>query len=104
MKSEKEQFDVIYLLDSEIGINSNRKNSRPCIVIEVNGEDGGLIIPVTSQEKSHNPNVRQHRLAFGSLIDLSGKPIKVTKAQLDYSDLSDEQINNNDMEVLSKFL
>ena len=97
----KDQFDIIYLLDSEIGIDSGHQNERPCLVIKVDIDTGeGWVIPITSKHRPYDNYGSQYQLAFGSWIDLTTTPIKITKAQLDYSRLSEYYVDGEDIEEL----
>lgn len=95
----KDQYDVIYLLDEELGIESGHENERPCLVLNVYEDGTGIVIPITSQRPKNLDNFK-HQLAFGSWVDLSNRPIKITEAQLTYSRLSDYYIDDEDIEQI----
>ncbi|BDU67783.1 MAG: hypothetical protein TYPL_4360 [Candidatus Tyloplasma litorale] len=96
----KEQFDIIYLLDREIGIDSGHENERPCLIISLDDDGCGYVVPLTSKHKPNDLNRMQHRLACGSWIDLSDSPIFVNEARIKYSRLTDLSIDDEDIEVL----
>ncbi len=99
MDKVKDQFDVIYLLDRELGIDSGHENERPCLVISINDDGSGYVLPITSQR----PNRIDHskwQLAFGSWIDLSNRPIYVNESRMTYSRLSDYYVDSEDIEQL----
>lgn len=99
MDKIKDQFDVIYLLDKELGIDSGHTNERPCLVIAVYDDGSGAVVPITSQRPNRLDHSK-HQLAFGSWIDMSNEPIKITEAQMTYSRLSDYYVDSEDIEEL----
>lgn len=101
MEKIKEQFDIIFLLDSELGIDSDHENERPCLVISIDIDtEEGYVLPLTSKYRPDDINRMQYQLASGSWIDLSNAPIKITAAQLKYSRLSDKFVDGSDIEEL----
>lgn len=97
----KDLFDIIYLLDSEIGIDSGHENERPCLLIAIDiDKGGGWVIPLTSKFKPGDRNRMQYQLAFGSWIDLSNSPIWITESQMKYSRLSEYYVDGSDIEEL----
>ncbi len=99
MDKIKEQFDIIYLLDRELGIDSGHDNERPCLVINVYDDGSGVVVPITSQR----PNRVDHskwQLAFGSWIDFSNRPIQINEAQMTYARLSDYYVDGDDIDEL----
>lgn len=96
----KNQYDIIYLLDSEIGIDSGHSNERPCLVLSVNEDGSGYVIPITSRNRMEYSGSNQHQLAFGSWIDLDNRPIFVDEPKMTYARLSDYYVDQDDIEVI----
>ncbi len=103
VSEEKNLFDIVYLSDDELNINSGHENERPCIVLNIDYEDNsGFVIPITSKNKMYNvPS--QHKLSFGSFIDLQSAPIKIDSNTLRYSRLADFTLDNCDIDVLENW-
>ncbi len=99
MDKIKDRFDVIYLLDAELGIDSGHDNERPCLVIEVYDDGSGIVVPVTSQRPITDNNSKW-QLAFGSWIDLSNRPIRVNEAQMTYARLADFEVDGEDIDEI----
>lgn len=95
----KDQFDIIYLLDEELGIDSGHENERPCLVLNVYDDGSGIVIPITSKRPITDHDSKW-QLAFGSWVDLSNRPIEITEAQMTYARLADMHIDNEDIEEL----
>ncbi len=102
MNKLKDVYDIIYLEDHELGIDSGHTNERPCLIVGMDIEtNGAYVVPLTSKYKPYDLNQSQHRLATGSYIDMSNEPIYINEAQLTYSRLANDEINNDDYEELS---
>lgn len=103
MEEIKSLFDVIYLSDKELGIDSMHSEDRPCLIVGINPETGeGFVVPLSTKYRPYDSNRMQHQLAFGSYIDLSNTPIRITETQLRWSNKSEKWINNEDAEVLEE--
>ncbi len=99
MDKIKDQFDVIYLLDRELGIDSDHENERPCIVINVYDDGSGVVVPITSQ-RPYRDLESKWQLAFGSWIDFSNRPIEINEPQMTYARLADMQVDDQDIDEL----
>lgn len=101
---QKDLYDIVFLYDHEIGIDSDRENARPCLIVGLDAKDGGgYIVPLTSQWKPDDPNRMQYRLEqAGSIIDLSKPVVKVSQSMIDYAELSDKYVTQEDAEVLDE--
>jgi len=91
----KEVYDVIYLSDSEIGINSSgKKGGRPCIIISIDPEGNmNYVLPLTSKSKYWNEDDNKYFLkSLGSYVDINSKPVNVTYTQIKYGELSEDLI------------
>ncbi len=101
MEKNKEIYDIIFLNDSEININSGKENERPCLIVGIDISTGGAyVVPLTSQYRPDDPNRMQHQLASGSFIDLSDTPIYINEAKVLYSRLSMNSVDMDDIEEL----
>lgn len=99
---EKDIFDIIYLLDKEIGIASNHSKERPCLIVYIDLEtEEGWVIPLSSKKNNNSKiNSNQYLLSCGSWIDFSNKPIKINSSKLKYSDLAEFYMSEEDLEEL----
>lgn len=100
MEELKNLFDIIFLSDEELGFDTGHDGDRPCIIVGIDNETGeGYVVPLSSQGKygSH-----YHQLVFGSWIDLTNKPIRITASQLRWSNISDKYIDGEDVEILEE--
>lgn len=95
----KDQFDIIYLLDKELGIDSGHDTERPCIVINIYDDGTGIVVPITSQRPKTDLHSKW-QLAFGSWIDFSNRPIRITEAQMTYARLADFYVDGEDIDEL----
>ncbi len=103
MDKIKNQFEIIYLLDSELGIESFHENERPCLIIKIYDDESGLVIPISSQPPK-NFGHSKYQLSFGSWIDFRNNPIEINKNQMTYSRLADYNIDSNDIcEIEEKY-
>ncbi len=103
MEELKNIFDVIFLSDKELGIAADHSGDRPCLIVGIEPESGdGFVVPLSTQYRPGDSNRMQHQLAFGSYIDLSNTPIRITETQLRWSNKSDKWIDNEDAEVLEE--
>ena len=98
---DKNIYDIIFLNDNELGIDSGKTNERPAVIVCINAIEGGAsVVPLTSNPRSHDPNNSQYQLSTGSFIDLSNEPVSIREEQLIYSRLSPNNISNRDIEEL----
>ncbi len=96
----KDQYDIIFLLDSELGIDSGHKNERPCLVLNVYDDGSGIVIPISSQRPRTLDN-QKWQIASGSWIDLSNRPIEISEPQMTYSKIADKMhVDGEDIEEL----
>lgn len=103
VSDEKNEYDVIYLGDDELGIESNDKNKgeRPCVIIEITDENDAFVIPLTTKGSNHL-NYRKIRLSFGSWFDADFEPIFISESAFKYSRLSEKHIlNEEDIEKIN---
>lgn len=99
----KNEFDVIYLNDKELGINSQYDTDRPCLLIKIDIDNGdGWVVPLTTNRNISNwDNNNMYRLSFGSWVDFEEAPIHITKAMVDYSNKDDfKVVDGKDLEEL----
>ncbi len=96
----KDRFDVIYLLDEEVGINSDHDNERPFLIIEVYDDGSGLVVPITSQRPYSINGGSKWQLAFGSWIDFSNPPIRISEPLMTYSRLANFEVDGEDVDEI----
>ena len=102
----KEKYDIIYLTDRELGIPSNKKGGRPCIIIDIDIEgDMNYVIPLTYRPKSQNEDDSRHFLpSIGSFVNVDNKPINVTYLQIKYGDLAEDlELSYEDIEFIKLY-
>lgn len=103
MEEQKNLFDVIYLSDDELGIDTDHHGDRPCLIVGIDIQTGeGYVVPLSTQYRTGSNGGNQHQLAFGSLIDLSNTPIRITENQLRWSSKADKYIDSEDIEILEE--
>ncbi len=101
MEEFKGIFDVIFLSDKELNIDSGHDGDRPCLIVGINNNTGeGYVVPLSSKFRSYGRD--QHQLAFGSYIDLTNRPITITETQLRWANKSDYYVDNEDCEILEE--
>jgi len=94
----KEEFDVTYLSDKELGINSGK--TRPCVIIKIDIDDGdeNYVIPLTTKgNNGRGSNSNKLLLSNGSYLSLNNKPIRVDSLKIKYGQLSDIVLSQDDI-------
>ncbi len=105
MGSNKELFDVIYLTDKELGINSGKFNGRPCVILELDFDNGdyNFVIPMTTKPKKvWDENSNKISLSNGSYISANDEPIRVTHNQIFYGELAEFSLTGEDIDKIEE--
>lgn len=91
----KEKWDIIYLLDSEVGLESGYDSERPYIIIEVmEDNDVWMVVPLTTKKSYDDQD--QVRLSIGSNINIPLEIHSMTGRYIQYAQLADFEINDED--------
>ena len=107
MKEIKYKWDIVYISDKVLGYETDKKDDRPCIVINNPEEDRfGLVLSMTTKGKS-DYGVNQIRLSNGSYISKDQRPKEIDYNYLLWSGSESEKIDakelsEKDKEELSK--
>lgn len=100
MEELKNLFDIIFLSDKELGFDAGHQGDRPCLVVGIDNDTGdAYVVPLSSQGRYGS---QFYQLAFGSWIDLTNQPTRITENQLRWSNLSDKYVDGEDVEILEE--
>ncbi len=104
--SEKQEFDVIFLDDDELGVIKDipSRGSRPCVVVEIGSdEDDYAVVAMLSSRDSYDHS--KYRLSFGSYLTIDHIETKtITKAQLNFAQLAENKIlSDEDVRTVDQY-